>query len=194
MRHFTLLNDAVVFCPSGLESLRSYSLEYPEASFHAVTLEEVAKLFFVGLDDALLRDIQKAIPLSEEGVKFLLSLLPDHPASPRLQAIAALPLPKKVVPKDFFQGKNVVILGYHPLAGTIFASILQNVPNLSSSWGPEEFGRKEGLGVPMLLELYQELSGTELQELCLPSKERFVEARKEEKSWKKHPVNDSKIS
>ncbi|MDY6093657.1 MAG: hypothetical protein SPI58_01285 [Candidatus Enteromonas sp.] len=191
MRRLALLNGAIVLCPKGLKTMSDYVNEYPDASFSRLSLEELVRLFFVPLSPKLYSEVASIIPLSQDGVSLLLSLFPSHPLSPRFQSISSLPLPPKRVEKAFFQKKNVVILGYHPLAGRIFASILQEVPNLSCSWGVGDFGKAEGLGVPMLEELYAALNDEELAELSLPSKSRFEGARKEERQWNMAPATDS---
>lgn len=181
MERFSLFDGAVIVAPKRLPRLDEYFRIYPapEARYD---LPGLARIFFPRLSRECKTASRDLFALSEEALKWLFALLPAEPSAPRLAALRALPsCPKKKKAPALFRGKNVVFVGYVPVTGRVFAALLQDVPNLSSSWALPRFGVGLGLGNLALEELYRVLDEKEIAELCLPRFEEYLAGKAEER-------------
>ena len=168
---FPWFENAIVIAPKSLQK---------EECFLRLTYSELVRYFSADLAKSLLSDDS----MEGKAKRFAAYLVDPSKTyqSPRLVEIQRELLGKKPNRKVEFKGHPVIFDGYPEVYGVYFAYLLQELPNLSSSWACPfhsscpEFDEEEDC-------FYSSFSKEEIEELGYPSLQKYLLRKKEAESF-----------
>ena len=168
---FPWFENAIVIAPKSLPV---------EECFSRRTYAELVRYFSAPLSPSLLSHDTK----EDKAERFAAYLVDPNKAyqSPRLINIQKQLLGNKPSRKAEFKGHPVIFDGYPEVYGVYFAYLLQELPNLSSSWAcpfhpsRPEFDEEEDC-------FYSSFSKEEIEELGYPSLQKYLLRKKEAESF-----------
>ena len=173
---YSILDNAILVCPD------SSLLKENGNLFSSLSYEGLLKLFAPSINEDASLYIKKESPNPLAESFCLLLLDKKEYQSQRLNRLASFLISSRPRNKDYFKGHNVVYSQYSSTYGIYFAFLLQEVPNLSSSYLYPPLEPKADSSTLKEAEaaFYAYFNGEEIKEIGFPSLEKYKKRVKEE--------------